>query len=246
MKKLVSIITCTLNSEKYLQKCIDSVRLQNYGNKQHLFIDGGSTDDTLEILKRNNCEFISESDRGIYDAFSKGIKLAKGEIIHILNSDDYYINNNVISMVYDKMNDNNLDLCHSQVAHIDSQGKIVNVIGRDATISQLRYKMNVAHPSVFIKKTVYNKFGTFSEGFQLAGDHEYLLRIWNKISIGFIPSITVNMLIGGASMSNTKKSMRECCAATILHGLNPFSAAIYYYLHLVTFYIFFKRRYAKK
>ena len=106
---LISIITVVLNNEKYFQECLDSLHSQNYQNYEHIVVDGGSTDDTIKIIKKNEDKidyWISEQDKGIYDGFNKGMSLARGEYIGFLNSDDKFYNNKTLNYVVDEFKKN--------------------------------------------------------------------------------------------------------------------------------------------
>jgi glycosyltransferase len=231
LKKLkVTVITPVLNGYKTIIDCIESVQKQDYGNVEHIIIDGGSTDGTIELLKEKNLKFVSEQDCGIYDAFNKGVALATGQVINILNSDDYYTNNKVISRVIDIFEREGCDLVHGLAEQIDEFDRMIWVIGADVTKEILLNKMKVAHPTVFVSRSVYQNHGNFSVGFMLAADHEFLLRVWDKIKSKFIHETLVNMRNGGASTSQVKLSYRESLSAVILHGQSlPVAFARYYW-----------------
>ena len=124
----VSIVTVCFNSSKFIQKNINSVNKQSYGNIEHIFIDGGSRDNTVEIIKKNSLKdlkLISEKDRGIYDAMNKGVNISSGEIICFLNSDDIYSNDFVISEVVSKFIKQNLDLVYGNIVYLDKRDKLI-------------------------------------------------------------------------------------------------------------------------
>jgi len=229
----VSVITPTLNCAATLVKCIESVASQNYKNTEHIVVDGKSTDRTLEVLKSHNVSFISENDTGIYDALNKGIARASGEIIHILNADDWYKHETVLSRMVTFMVDQDLDVGHAKVEQVDSKGSLVRTIGYDVTHSKLLRKCKVAHPAVFVTRSVYERFGNFSTGFRIAGDHEFFLRIWNEVKVGFLPEVITVMRLGGVSNSQVSSSYRESMAAALLNGQSPFAALINYYYELL-------------
>jgi len=229
----VTIVTPVYNGANTIQDCIDSIKLQDYPDIEHLVIDGNSTDNTLDIVKSNNIKYISEADAGIYDAFNKGIRLASGDIVHILNSDDMYAEKNIVSQVIQYMTDNNLDACHGYAEQINNKNEVVRRVGGDITKKGLLSKMKVSHPSTFIKRNVYQKYGEYSVGFKIAADHEFLLRIWDKINIGFLPIVTTKMRLGGASNSQVTLSYRESLAAAILHGKPAISSLVKYYIEII-------------
>ncbi len=217
----VTVITPVLNGGSTIKDCIASVQQQDYSNIEHIIIDGGSTDDTLKILNKFNVAYFSEKDVGIYDAFNKGLAKATGDIIHILNADDFYANNQVISTAVTAMTNTGCDLLHGFVELLNESNQAIKTVGKDIDKRELLNKMRVAHPSVFVRSTVYQKYGNFSVGFKIAGDHEFLLRVWDKVQISFLPTVFVNMRLGGVSSGQYKKSYRESFAAVLLHGATP-------------------------
>ena len=217
----VTVITPVLNGCNTIEDCITSVQRQDYFNVEHIIIDGGSTDDTLTILDDSDVTYFSGKDAGIYDAFNRGLAKASGDVIHILNADDFYADNRVISTAVTAMTDTGCDLLHGLVELVDESNQTIKTVGKNIDKRELLNKMRVAHPSVFVRSTVYQKYGNFSVGFKIAGDHEFLLRVWDKIQISFLPTVFVNMRLGGVSSGQYKKSYRESFAAALLHGATP-------------------------
>ena len=229
----VSVITPALNNAATITECIQSVASQDYSNIEHIVVDGESTDGTLELLKPYNVEIISEKDAGIYDAINKGVARASGEIIHILNADDTYKHETVLSRMVAFMVDNQLDVGHAKVEQVDLKKKLVRVIGYDVTHRKLLRKCRVAHPAVFVRRSVYKRFGNFSTGFRIAGDHEFFLRIWDRVRVGFMPEVMTVMRLGGVSNSQVGLSYRESMAAALLHGQSPSAAFVNYYYEML-------------
>ncbi len=229
----ITVITPVLNGASTINKCINSVKEQNYRDIEYIIIDGGSTDNTVNIIKSSGVKYITEPDAGIYDAFNKGIRAATGEIIHILNADDMYAHHDVVAQMVTHMTDLQLDICHGYVEQINSAGKVVKRIGKETSKQELLSKMRLAHPSTFVRKRVYQSYGGYSVGFKIAADHELFLRVWNSTHIGFLPIVTTQMMLGGASNSQIELSYRESLSACILHGANPVSALCRYYYELL-------------
>ena len=229
----VSVITPALNCYATIAECMQSVASQDYGNIEHIVVDGDSTDGTLELLKPYKVEIISEKDAGIYDAINKGIARASGEIIHILNADDKYKQETVLSRMLAFMVDKQLDVGHAKVEQVDRQEKLVRVIGYDVTRTKLLRKCRVAHPAVFVRRSVYERFGNFSTGFRIAGDHEFMLRIWDRVRVGFMPEVMTVMRLGGVSNSQVALSYRESMAAALLHGQSPRAAFVNYHYEML-------------
>lgn len=214
----VSIITPCFNGEKTIRQCIDSIRMQDYPEIEHIVVDGGSTDGTLKVLDSLNVSYISEPDAGIYDAMNKGISLATGDIIGMLNCDDFYADAKVLSEVVECFQKTSCEICHGKIVQVDCDGVSIWTVGGDFSRSQLLRKMRVAHPSVFVKKGVYERFGKFSVGFRIAGDHEFLLRVWGKVPISYLDRMMVHMRMDGVSQTNVDASYRESLAAVVLRG----------------------------
>ncbi len=229
----VTVVTAVLNGVSTIADCVASVRAQSYANIEHLVVDGGSTDGTIELLESMGVSSISSHDTGIYDAFNKGIRLATGDVIHILNADDKYKNNKVVDDVITKLSETGADICHGKIEQTLDTGEVHRIVGKDVDFTQLRKKMWVAHPSVFVRRDVYSTYGLYSEGFRIAADHEFLLRVWSKVSITFLPNILVTMRLGGASNSQVELSYRESMAASIIHGAYPLKAVTRYYFERV-------------
>jgi glycosyltransferase len=233
MTTKVSIITPSFNGATTIEGCVNSIRAQGYKNIEHIVIDGGSTDGTLAILERLKVRYISEADAGIYDAMNKGIELATGEIVGILNCDDYYCDDKVIEDVVRYFHSTDCELCHGKIVQVDSNGRHIWSVGSEVSFNQLLKKMRVAHPSVFVRKYVYKKYGSFSIGFRIAGDYEFVLRVWNKLKIGYLDRVMVMMSMEGVSQTHAEASYRESMAAAILHGANIFQAVSGYSLGVI-------------
>lgn len=235
----VIVLTPVFNGETTIKCCIESVRNQDYENVEHIIIDGASTDNTIDILNRYSVKYFSERDAGIYDAFNKGlIKANHSDIIHILNADDYYAANDIISKVIAKFKQYDCELIHGHVELIDINEKIVKKIGENLSKKQLLKKMRVAHPSVFVRRAVYDKYGGFSVGFKIAADYEFLLRVWDKVKIVFIPQVFVKMRLGGISSEYHQLSYREAMAAAILNGSSPTKAFCTYSWEMLKMKVF--------
>ena len=229
----VSVITPVFNGAEFIAECIESVQAQDYLNIEHIVIDGGSTDNTIDIVTSYGVKYISEADAGIYDAFNKGIRNASGEIIHILNADDLYADTKAVSAIVSNMTSNNLDLCHGYAEQFNDKNIVVKKIGKNVNKKELLKKMRVAHPATFVSRSVYDQFGSFSVGFKIAADHDFRVRVWDKIEIGFTPRTIVKMRIGGVSTSQFVQSYRESMACAIINGQHPFNAYMRYNYEIV-------------
>ncbi|ABL02603.1 glycosyl transferase, family 2 [Candidatus Ruthia magnifica str. Cm (Calyptogena magnifica)] len=219
----LSIITVVWNNKTTIKDAIDSVLSQNYQNIEYIVIDGGSSDGTIEIIKNYQnkiTKFVSEPDKGIYDAMNKGIVLATGDIIGILNSDDFYINKFVIQKII-KVFEKKVDCVFADLVYV-RPNNLEKVIRRyDNSYfspNKFAYGWMPAHPTFFVKKEVYQKYGMFRTDLKNAADFDILVRFLYtyKISYHYLPEVIVKMRIGGVSTSlssiwiNNIETLRVC------------------------------------
>lgn len=209
---LITVITVVLNGEKYLEQTIQSVINQTYPNVEYIIIDGGSTDGTLDIIKKYEDKidyWVSEKDRGIYDAMNKGITVCIGDIIGIINADDFYSDENVFQEIIN-LYDNNYDIYYGNMKIIDrDKGQVIEE--RYANINKLYFGMYLNHPATFVKLKSYKTIGYFdSINFRIAADYDLILR--NKINnskFKYIDSFIVYMRDGGESIKNIQLTKQE-------------------------------------
>jgi glycosyltransferase involved in cell wall biosynthesis len=206
-RPLVSIITIVYNGEKTIADTIRSVERQTYPDIQYIIVDGGSTDDTLRIVREFGgvvTDIISEKDRGISDAFNKGIRRAKGDIVGMINADDWYAPDAVEKAVaaidgYDVVH-GNLQLWKKEGADFILKG--------DHRF--LNHEMTVNHPTVFVRRECYEKFGSFDEQYKCAMDYDLLLRLATRgCKFVYLPVVLANMRWGGMSDVNWRLGCRE-------------------------------------
>jgi glycosyltransferase len=212
----ISIITVTLNSERYLQDCITSVKNQDYRNIEHIIVDGKSTDNTVAIIQRNRNHiyaWISETDRGMYDAINKGINLATGDIIGILNSDDILASDDVIGKIAYCFKNSGIDSLYGDLVFVNPDD--VSVITRTwKGISYSRSRFNFgwmpAHPTFYMRRSVTQKYGLYENHFYSAADYEFMARYLfkHKVTSLYLPLMIVKMRSGGASNGNLKRRLR--------------------------------------
>ena len=231
-KLKVSIITITYNSELTLAETIDSVVKQTYPNIEYIIVDGKSTDRTLSIIqsKQNHIsKVISEKDNGLYDALNKGIAMATGDIIGILHSDDFYTHAQVIQDVVDAFENSKADALYADLWYVDRE-QTDRVI---RTWKSGNYKHGQflngwmpPHPTFFVKKECYQKYGVFNLDFVSAADYELMLRFIHKhrIKLVYLPEVIVKMRVGGKSNSSFKNRWRantEDRKAWLVNNIKP-------------------------
>lgn len=214
MKK-VSIIMTTFNCAKNLDKSLQSILIQDYPSIEIVIVDGGSTDETIstikkyEILFNMNIKWISEKDKGIYDAMNKGYKMSTGNIILFLN--DVFVRKDVVSICIQKMEIENTDGCHSDLIYVQNGNPIrFWKMG----VGKIDQGWMPGHPTLFLKREVYEKFGLYKTNYKVSADYEFMIRILynEKINISYVPEITVQMFYGGTStlgMSSYWLSLKE-------------------------------------
>lgn len=207
-KTLVSIITVTYNSERTIERTILSVLNQTYFNIEYIIVDGKSQDKTIDIVRKYRSEFgnrltiISEEDKGIYDAMNKGIAKARGEIIGIINSDDWYESNAVEKVVEALINNNNLEGVYFGYQRLVTDSEKEILISRSSE-TNLKNKM-IEHSTCFVSKKIYNKQGLFDLRFKYSADYDLMLRLYEK-NIPFIKvdNLISNFTVGGASSTSS-------------------------------------------
>lgn len=215
---MISIITATYNSAKTINDTIKSVLCQTNKDFEYIIVDGGSTDETIDIVKSYESEFsgrlkwVSEKDEGIYDAMNKGIKMASGDIIGILNSDDYYTSDDILQTIADAFKCQDVDAIYGDIHFIKDGGpdKCVRYYSsRMFSPFWLRFGFIPAHPSFYCKREVFGKSGLYRLDYKIGSDYEMMVRLFrkHKISSRYVPKDFVTMRTGGASNSNLQSRL---------------------------------------
>jgi glycosyltransferase involved in cell wall biosynthesis len=216
-----SIITATFNAESCLETLISSVKAQKNENVEFIIVDGGSRDDTLNIIERNkDCidHWKSEPDEGIYDAWNKGLSLATGDWIMFLGADDELLPGAL--PLYEnfllKPGMSNKEIISSKVKMIDKDGKYIRTKGWEWSWPSFLNEMTIAHPGALHSKSFFQKYGVFDTNYKITGDYEMLLRPQKFLKAAFMDETTVSMSEGGTSDSIA--AMYEHSNATIKTG----------------------------
>lgn len=222
----VSIITVTFNSEKYLEDTLVSIFSQSYPDIESIVIDGKSTDGTLSILQKyqNKITYISEPDTGIYDAMNKGIELATGDIIGILNSDDVLLNNEIINNVVNSFS-SDVDCVYGNVILVNESNKIVrNYSSANFKLKDFEYGHMPPHPSFYVRKEAFQNYGHYNTSLKISADYDLLLRFLyiHKLKSKYLDFIVVKMRDGGISSSLKNKWLlnKEILIACRLQNIN--------------------------
>lgn len=229
----ITIITATYNSGATLRDTIKSVLGQTYLDYEHIIVDGKSKDATLDIIReyephyQGKLRWISEPDKGIYDAMNKGIRMATGDIVGLLNSDDFYTSNDVLEHVAKALSDSNVDAIYGDIHYVNDDDLTHCVryySSRVFSRGLMRLGFMPAHPSFYCRRTIYEKYGLFDTSLRVAADFENLLRLIfvNRIRTKYIPEDFVTMRTGGASSSGIvshKRILKEHMVAYKQNGV---------------------------
>lgn len=210
----VSLITASYNSVATIRDSLDSVLSQDYPHIEHIVIDGASTDGTVAAVRTYGnriARFISEPDQGMYDAMNKGIRQATGDIVGILNSDDFYASPGVISRVVQQLQTPEVDCTFGDLVYVSPANlrKVVRYYSSAHFHPRLfAYGWMPAHPTVFIKRWAYEAYGLFKTDYQIAADYELLTRFLGKhhLAYRYIPEVMVHMRTGGVSTVSLKSN----------------------------------------
>lgn len=209
----VSIITVAFNSAATIAHCMQSVLDQSYSNIEYIVVDGLSKDNTLNIVREfeplfaGKMRWISENDNGIYDAMNKGLHMATGDVVGILNSDDFFTDNDVIEKVAQSFTDDNIDAVYGDV-HFVRETNLSRCVRYYSSAGfrpwWLRFGIMPAHPSFYARKEVFQKAGLYKTDYKIGGDFEMMVRLFKRFDIKtkYLPMVFVTMRMGGASTKN--------------------------------------------
>lgn len=227
----ISIVTASFNSAATIQDTLDSVARQTYTDVEHIIVDGASKDQTLALVRAypHVEKVVSEPDRGIYDAMNKGIGMATGTVVGILNSDDFYTHPGVLAAVAKAFQSEAVDAVYGDLQYVDAveTQKVVRFwkAGPFRRMAFLNGWMP-PHPTFFVRRTLYEKYGLFNTQLRFSADYELMLRFLylQRAPVCYLPEVLVRMRMGGlsnASLQNRLKANREDRLAWQLNGVKP-------------------------
>lgn len=228
----ISIVTATWNAAQTLPDCIDSVSRQQV-EVEHILIDGASTDGTMEVVEAHRhalAKVVSEPDKGIYDAMNKGLALASGEVVGILNADDFYANEQVLEQVMASFSDPSVDACYGDLRYValdDTRRTVRYWRSGDFRPEKFYWGWMPPHPTFFVRRSVYERYGLFNRHLGSAADYEIMLRflLRHRVKAVYLPLVLVHMRTGGvsnASLGNRLKANRMDRKAWQVNGLKPY------------------------
>lgn len=235
----ISIITITYNSAASVQTTIDSVRrIKSENNLQYVVVDGGSTDGTLNILMENKDAIdvaISEPDKGISDAFNKGLVLARGRLIGIINSDDHYSCEGVNNVIKE-WRKNGPGVYHGKIVFMGNEYD--NEFVAEGSHEKSTYDILIHHPTVFVDNSVYKKFGGFDDSIRSAMDYELLLRFkTNRVNFFYIPEVVAYYSTKGVSNIHARQNLLESHSIRVMYGMPVLTSYSIYLYRCVKMYV---------
>jgi glycosyltransferase involved in cell wall biosynthesis len=212
----ISIITVCFNSSETIAQTLRSVREQTHNDIEHIVIDGKSTDNTLEIVAAQGqhvAKLVSEKDSGIYEAMNKGIQLATGDVVAFLNADDCYKSSGVLERVATVMQAEQLEAYYGDVEFFrsDLQDRVVRRYNSGLfTVDRLSWGIMPAHPALFVRKELFDRFGNFRTDYKICGDFEFVARIFRQKNLRqrYSPEVLVRMRMGGVSTSGWRATLQ--------------------------------------
>lgn len=229
----ISLVTVTYQASATIEDTIKSVLMQDYPDIEYIVIDGGSKDNTVNILKHYEKEFkgkmrwISEPDNGLYDAMNKGIKMATGEVVGIINADDFYHHVNAISKIAEQFEKDDIDAVYADVVFVRpaNLNKVARYYSsRNFKLSKFRFGFMPAHPTFFTKRKFFEEYGYYKTDYGISADYELLIRFLysHKLRSKYIPMDLLTMRIGGKSSASIYSHLLltyECIRAAKTNGI---------------------------
>jgi glycosyltransferase involved in cell wall biosynthesis len=230
-KMKVTIITAAYNRVATIGHALESVAGQTHRDIEHIVVDGGSTDGTLEVVARHRAsvaKLIRGPDKGIYDALNKGLAASTGALVGFLHSDDFYAGKDIVSTVAGEVERQALDAVYGDVAYVppDDVGRVVRVFSsRRFRPDRIAWGWVPAHPALFVARTLFERFGPFKADYRIAGDFEFIARIFSRADLryAYLPRVLVKMRTGGISTKGWRSTLlgnREILRACRENGID--------------------------
>lgn len=238
----ISIIIATYNASKTLKRCLDSIISQKNSEVELIIIDGDSTDETLSVINSYSSDIdyvLSEKDNGLYDAWNKGVKAAKGDWIMFLGADDRLLSNALEKYIelISSVEINSFDYISAKVNYLDENDHFLKVIGKGWKWNEFRDKMTVAHVASLHNRSLFKQVGLFNTSYKICADYELLMRKKDKLSAFFLDEIIANMEFGGVSFS--KAAIYETCKICNTYNSNSWLKSKYLVCRKLSEFYFF-------
>ncbi|RRS30905.1 MAG: family 2 glycosyl transferase [Epsilonproteobacteria bacterium (ex Lamellibrachia satsuma)] len=213
----ISIITSVYNNKETIAEAIESVLSQTYDNIEYIVVDGASADGTMDVIKQyadKITTFVSEPDNGIYDGLNKGVALATGDVVGFLHSDDLFEDEHVVAKIAEAFQESKADSIYGDLTYVSKEdtSKVVRFWKSGIfSINKLKRGWMPPHPTFYVKREVYEKYGAFDTSFKIAADYDSILRFLGKekISTHYIPEVLIKMRVGGASNKSLKNLIQK-------------------------------------
>ena len=226
----ISIITVTFNAEHFLENCINSVLQQNYPHIEYIVVDGLSTDGTKDILKGYSdriSRVISEKDKGMYDALNKGIAMATGDVVGLLNADDFFASNDVVSKIAEAFTANKADILYGDLWYVDQQDTekpLRKWRSKPYKHGMFQWGWMPAHPTFYVRRELFEKYGNYRLDLGSACDYELMIRFMHKYKLKsvYLSKLMVKMRAGGmsnSSLENRRKANKADLKAMKINGI---------------------------
>lgn len=233
----ISIITATYNSSRTVCDTLQSVDAQTYADVEHIIVDGASSDNTIALVQGfpGQRKVVSEPDRGIYDAMNKGIAMATGGVVGILNSDDFYAHPDVLRKVAAAFDDPGVDAVYGDLLYVDGENPrriLRSWKSGDYRPGRFKWGWMPPHPTFFVRRTLYERYGGFNLALGTCGDYELMLRLIHRhgARLSYLPEVLVLMRAGGASNESLLARLqanRNDRLAWSVNGVRPFWFTVY-------------------
>ncbi len=235
---LISVITVCYQADEYIEQCIQSVIAQDFQDFEYIIIDGGSSDGTVDIIKRYQDQLAywhSRPDRGLSHAFNLGLEQSRGQWIAFLNSDDIYASSTVLSASAKALKQaKDIDVIHGRIQHIKREKTpkpLSKQIGSPWCWSRFRRYSTIPHPAAFLHRNLIDQVGGFDENFRNALDYELFLRKGAELRVTYFPKLIAQMRMGGISTLEVERSLRESRDAQIKNSASNFSVAYFWWIY---------------